>query len=283
MDPVLSDPRLRIDQYLRDVDTIVGQGGAVSDAFGKIRAGWTAATTDSTAGELERKILEAIATGDALVVEQAMTVAAAATITRSKIRERVARGVVPALRTAYAESASGNYSTIAKRFDAAAARFVACASATDVTAPAERIVALDAKSRETWMDAETAAAELDAVLAALVNAANLAGIATTDRSGGFLTGSLIALATDPGASHRRRVFEAWASKGRCGRWAALLSAGATLKAATLAGFEPCADPAPITIRQVPTNLGAGVHGVRQVPVDPEDAAFAEAKRAAATT
>ena len=49
MDLILSDLRLRIDQYLRDVDTIVGHGGAVSDAFGKIRAGWSAAATDSTA------------------------------------------------------------------------------------------------------------------------------------------------------------------------------------------------------------------------------------------
>ena len=68
MDLILSDPRLRIGQYLRDVDTIVAEGGCVSDAFEKIRAGWSAATTDSTAEELERKILEAIATGDAVVV-----------------------------------------------------------------------------------------------------------------------------------------------------------------------------------------------------------------------
>ena len=265
MDLILSDPRLRIDQYLRDVDTIVAEGGAVSDAFGRIRAGWSAATTDSTAEELERKILAAIATGDAVVVEQAMTAAAVATITRSPIRGRVARGILPALRSAYASSAGDNFRIVAERYDEAAGRLTACASATDVTAEAERIVALSAKERAGWMDAAVIAAELDVLLAALVNAANLAGISTTDNSGARLTGSLIALATDPGASHRRRVFEAWVSKGRCGRWAALLSLGVKLRAATLDGFEAYREPRPLEVRQQRSGMGT-----RQYTIDPED-------------
>ena len=265
MDLILSDPRLRIDQYLLDVDTIVGQGGAVSDAFGKIRAGWSAATADSTTADLEGNIFAAITTGDPGRVEAAMTAAAVATIARSKIRERVARGILPALRSAYASSAGDNFRIVAERYDEAAGRLTACASATDVTAEAERIVALSAKERAGWMDAAVIAAELDALLAALVNATNLAGIPTEDSSGGPLTGSLIGLCCDPGAAHRRRVFEAWESRGRCGKWAGLLALGVTLRAADLAAFEPYRSPRPLEVRQVRAGMG-----VRQFTVDPED-------------
>jgi len=268
MDLILSDPRLRIDQYLLDVDTIVGQGGAVSDAFGKIRAGWSAATADSTTADLEGNIFAAITTGDPGRVEAAMTAAAVATIARSKIRERVARGILPALRSAYASSAGDNFRIVAERYDEAAGRLTACASATDVTAEAERIVALDAKSRAAWMDSAVIAAELDALLAALVNAANLAGIQTTDRSGARLTGSLIALACDPAGAHRRRTYEAWASSGRCGRWSALLALGATLRAADLAAFEPYREPRPLEVRQQRVGMGT-----QQYTIDPEDADY----------
>jgi len=265
MDLILSDPRLRIDSFLHDVDAIVAQGGAVSENFTRIVNGWEAAKTGPTTADLEARILEAIATGDAVVVEQSMTAAAVATITRSPIREPVARGILPALRSAYAATAVDNYSTVAAKFDEAAARFVACASATDVTAEAERIVALSAKERAGWMDSAVIAAELDALLAALVNAANLAGIATTDSSGGLLTGSLIALACDPAGAHRRRTFEAWSTRGRCGKWAALLALGAKIRAATLDAFEPYRECKPLEVRQQRSGMG-----VRQYTIDPED-------------
>ena len=278
MDPALSDPQVRISNYLSFIDALIAQGGVVTDAFEKIRAGWQAANSGPTEQDLQARALDAIKTGDPEAVDQAMTRCAVARLDNSHTRGRIAHAVLPALQAAYAESAAANYIALAGMYDKAAAKLAACASTVDITLDAEKIVGLDAKSRTAWMDAALAAKELDGRFAALSDAATLAGIpVSADR------GSRIALACDPGTAHRRRVFEAWESKGRCGRWAGLLALGVTLRAATLEGFTPYADPAPITIRQVPVAMGAGVHGTRQVPVDPEDAAYTERTRAAATT
>jgi hypothetical protein len=247
------------------VDAITAQGGTASDAFTKIRAGWVAATSDPTTADLEDAIIVAIGTGDAGKVEAAMLAAQLAKGDRSQIRGRIARAVLPALRTAYAATAADNYSAIAKGYDEAAGKLAGCAAAVDITLDAEKIVGLSAKAGTAWMDSATVAAELDGLLAALVGAANLAGIATVSVAGGPLTGAVIALACDPGTAHRRRVFEAWESRGRCGRWAALLALGVTLRAADLDGFAPYADPKPLEVRQQRSGMG-----VRQVTVDPED-------------
>lgn len=263
----LSDARLRIGDYLASVDAMLAQGGSVTDAFEKIRVGWSAANSDPTEDELQAHILDAIKVGDTEAVDQAMARYAVAKLDHAHVRGRIARAVLPALRTAYQASSADNYAGIAKRYDEAAGRLTKCAAVVDITLDADKVVALDAKSRTAWMDAAVIAKDVDRMLAVLVDAATLAGIPDSN------LGTRIALATDPGTAHRRRVFEAWSAHGRCGRWAGLLALGVTLRAASLDGFEPYADPAPITIRQVPTNLGAGVHGTRQVPVDPEDAVY----------
>lgn len=265
MDPILSDPRLRIGQYLHDVDAIVAQGGTVSESFTQIRAGWTAANSNPTQQDLEARVFEAISSGDAALVEAAVLAATVAKLDRSQIRERAARAVLLALRTGYAATAGANYATVAKGYDEAADRLTACASAVNIETPAEAMVSLSTKEREAWVAAAVTAAGLDTLLAAFVNAANLGGVQTADRSGATLNGALIALCCDPGAAHRRRVYEAWASSGRCGRWAALIALGCKLKAASLDGFAPYAECRPLEIRQV--RAGAGI---RQVPFDPED-------------
>jgi hypothetical protein len=269
MDLALSDPQVRISSYLASIDALIAQGASVTDTFTKTRAGWKAANSDPTTADLEAKILEAIGTGDAGKVEAAMLAAQLAKADRSQIRGRIARGVLPALRAAYAGTSADNYAAIAKAFDEAAGRLATCASKVDAELDAGKVVALSDEQRTAWMDAGVIAKEVDRLLAVLLEAAALAGIPDTDSN----LGTRIALATDPGSAHRRRVHESWASKGRCGRWPALLALGVKLRAATLEGFEPYADPAPITIRQVSVAMGAGVHGVRQVPVDPEDAAY----------
>jgi len=269
MDPATSDPMYRIGDYLASVDAMLAQGGVVGDAFEKVRAGWSAACFDPAEQDLQALALEAIKTGDTEAVDRAMTRCAVAELGNSHTRSRLARAVLPALRAAYAESAAANYASFAKRYDEAAGRLTKCAAVVDITLDADRVVAFDAKQRGAWMDAAVITKEVDRLLAVLVDAATLAGIRDADSH----VGTRIAMACDPGTAHRRRVFEAWASKGRCGKWAALLALGVTLRAATLDGFAPYADPAPITMRQVSVAMGAGVHGVRQVPVDPDDAAF----------
>jgi len=64
------------------------------------------------------------------------------------------------------------------------------------------------------------------------------------------------------------VHEAFASRGRCSRWAGLLALGVTLRAATLDAFEPYREPRPLEIRQVRAGLG-----LRQEAFDPEDEGF----------
>jgi len=269
MDPALSDPQVRISSYLSSIDALTAQGAIVTDAFEAVRRGWKAANSDATTADLEARILEAIVIGDAGKVEQAMMAAQLAKGDRGAIRGRIARAVLPALRAAYAESAAANYASFAVMYDKAAAKLAACASKVDIELPAEKIVGLSASERAGWMDAALAAKEVDRLFAVLVDAATLAGIRDADSN----PGTRIALATDPGTAHRRRVHEAWASKGRCGRWAALLALGVSLRAAAVDAFTPYGDPAPITIRQVSVAMGAGVHGTRQIPIDPEDAAY----------
>jgi len=209
MDPALSDPQVRISSYLASIDALIAQGGSATDAFTKIRTGWKAANTDPTAAELEANILKAISTGDAGKVEQAMLAAQLAKADRGQIRGRIARGVLPALRAAYQATSADNYAGIAKRYDEAAGRLTKCAAEVDITLDADKVVALDAKQRTAWMDAGAIAKEVDRLLAVLLEAAALAGIPDTDSN----LGTRIALATDPGSAHRRRVFEAWQSKG----------------------------------------------------------------------
>jgi hypothetical protein len=251
---------------LASVDAIVAQGGSVTDAFERTRAGWKATMTTPTIAELDSAIIVAIASGDALEVERAMTAARIGTISAAPIRGRVARAVLLALKTAYAESASANYSTVASKFDEAAARITQYAAVVDLELAADAVVSLDAKSREAWMNGAIAARELDSALEALIGAAALAGAQTRDNDGRPLTGALIGLCCDCNGVHRRRAHEAWAaSKGRVGRWAGLLALGVTLRAATLDGFEPYREPRPLEVRQVRSGMG-----VRQVTVDPED-------------
>lgn len=269
MEIALSDPHVRISSYLSSVDAMLSQGASVTDAFEKTRAGWSAANSDPSEQDLQARALDAIKTGDIEAVHRAMTRCAVAELDNSHTRGRLARAVLPALQAAYAESAAANYASFAATFDKAAGKLAACASKVDIELPAEQIVGLSAPERAAWMDAALAAKELDRLFAVLVDAATLCGIRDADSN----PGTRIALACDPGTAHVRRVHEAFAGRGRCGRWAGLLALGVTLRAADLEGFVPYADPAPITIRQVPVSLGAGVHGVKQVPSDPEDAAY----------
>ena len=272
MDPALSDPQVRISSYLASIDALIAQGGVVTDAFEAVRAGWQAANSGPTEQDLQARALEAIKSGDPEAVDQAMTRCAVAKLDNSHTRGRLARAVLPAMQAAYAESAGANYASFAGMYDKAADKLATCASTVDITLDAEKIVGLDAKSRAAWMDAALAAKELDRLFAVLLDAATLAGIpVAADR------GSRIALACEPGTAHRRRVYDAWETRSRCGRWPALLALGVTLRAAPLDGSAPYAEPGPMQIRQVPVNLGAGVHGTNQVPYDPEDAAYKAAR------
>ena len=78
---------------------------------------------------------------------------------------------------------------------------------------------------------------------------------------------LLPLVIDPAGLHRRRVWEAWKSEGRTGRWGALLGVGARIRAADLGNIEPYRTPKPFVRKVFPT----GERGIGRVQIeDPED-------------
>lgn len=156
------------------------------------------------------------------------------------VTQRVQALVHGQLQALYEPVSKSNYKLAASRFDAAAKRFAAYAHAVDVEADGEALVTLNAAAREGWLEAPGAAAELEAALRPLFAAAALAGapddIAFIGGATDIVTTEFqIAIATDPGKAHRRRVWEAWHHKGgrsRTGRWGALLAHGVTIRAAS---------------------------------------------------
>jgi hypothetical protein len=114
------------------------------------------------------------------------------------------------------------------------------------------------------------ATTLDRLVPVLSAAAQLCGMPeSVGRDGGGRDAILLPLVCDPGALHRRRVWEAFAAKGRCGRWSALVELGARIRAAELDTFSVYRAPRPKQYRVVPgstTTYGATMHWF-----DPEDA------------
>lgn len=157
------------------------------------------------------------------------------------IREKVNR----AARDAYTPVAATNYGIAAERFNDAAQAFTDAATICDPNTPADQVVAASEKIRKAWSAGATRAAELDKLLPVLRAAAELAGLVGADPD------DVVDLAVDANGLPREQVLAAWtiedreavaqrqANDGfsrapvthtRCGRWAALLAAGATLRA-----------------------------------------------------
>ena len=183
---------------------------------------------------------------------------------------------------AYAPVALKNYRTLADAFDALAGEFTALVNVVDCEADPRDMMAASEEQRQAWISAELKAAALDGALPPLAAAAQLAGIrldAPNRHAPGWWhsplsTGALIALAVHTDGLHRRRVWEAWKSTGRCGRWTALVALGAHIGAAALRDFEPYREPRPLIYRQqqVP---GAPRGDIENIVIDPEDDDYRE--------
>jgi hypothetical protein len=154
------------------------------------------------------------------------------------VNTRVQTAVLAELLALYEPAAKQNYKIAAAVYDSAAKRFVDCARTVNIEADGEALVTANSAAREAWLNAPAAAADLEQSLHPLYAAAALAG-APDDVA--FITGATdtstaeiqIGLACDPGKAHRRRTWEAWASKkGRCGRWSALHALNVRIRAAS---------------------------------------------------
>ncbi|MBF6449507.1 hypothetical protein IU429_17695 [Nocardia elegans] len=127
-----------------------------------------------------------------------------------------------------ANSAMPNLKVLATKFDKLWSEFVSLSKIVDPETNADQIVGKDAKVQQAWLRQLEVKAELDSVLFALGTAADLAG--TRGITGNANT--YLGLVMHPSAEGqaRKRVWEAWGSDGRCGRWSPLIGLGETLKA-----------------------------------------------------
>jgi len=190
------------------------------------------------------------------------------------LSERVVRDVRLAVGSKliefYSKAAPGNYKRCADAFTQAAQKFSEAASRCDAEASSEAIVSHPDSVRDAWLGSEKHARTLDRLQSVLLASAELAGTyrVTSDEL-------LIPLVLDCSAAHRRKLWQAWSAKGRCGHWAALAALnGVTIRAcADLNTLEPYRQPKALQRKLVPT----GERGkYTQVIHDPEDEIAASA-------
>jgi hypothetical protein len=166
------------------------------------------------------------------------------------------------------------YQRISAEWNDLAAEFSGHAKVTDLEQASDTAHHLAEGERQAWLRGEQAAHRLDLLLPVLRAAGELAGLPLDDPQTNLPDeGALVALCCQiDGSTHRRRLWEGWQHRGRCGRWAALLAlGGVTIKAAGAAvdAFKPYAPPRPFEVirRQMP---GAPMGTYETINHDPED-------------
>lgn len=227
------------------------------------------AMTDTAATQLAQAVANPAKTTDLpLLRALALAEAQAGPPAHAHLNAVVVAHVHADMREAYTAAADDTYRQIAARFDAAAQEFTAAATACNVAAEPADMVAADDTTRTAWLNAAVIAAQLDGLVPAVRAAAELAGLDLTNHPNPDTT--VLPLICDPGATHRRRVWEAFHATGRTGRWGALTAIGVTLRACPLDSFAPYREPAPV--KHVQRQRAGQPRGmVENVVLDPEDA------------
>ena len=253
----------RISDHRARVARIAEHGGTVPAAYRKAEQRWDAwieASNDQPLAALTN------AYADGADEDTLATLRAAALITETAtapqlatVRNSVAPAAYAALRAAYAPQAVKNYTKLAEQYNSTAAEFVRLADIIDPESDARNLVSADEDTRRAWLEVEMIAGKLDALAPILADAAQLAGTSIDSKP------ALIGLLADPKSAHRRRVYEAWNSNGRCGRWSALIALDVDLRAADLDEHRPYREPRPLEVQHIRGNIG-----VRSVTIDPED-------------
>jgi hypothetical protein len=174
----------------------------------------------------------------------------------------------------YAPIAARAYTTMRGKVTDALKAFTSAAKLVDVNLDPNIVARLGSsaeRGQRAWLDAPNLAKAVDALLDPLACAAYLAGadlgFVTLDEHRDCYLLPLVVGNLD--RLHRRKVWEAWDSTGRAGRWAALHSLGADLNVHThperIAHYRR---PAPMAIE---FTYNASTGGLNQpVAFDPED-------------
>jgi hypothetical protein len=151
----------------------------------------------------------------------------------------------------YAPAAAGNYRITGRAFDSTAKDFVDLAKVINPEAKPEVLADGTAAQVEAYRAQPAKAGQLEARMSELAAAAVLSGargdimyfLASVDEPTVGLQISLVAETKD---CHRRQIRTGWDAKGRCGRWSALLAAGAKIRATdNPLAIEPYAPPSPL--------------------------------------
>ena len=252
-----------LDAHLQAVDAVAGAGAsaALPQEWIDLRARLERFLTEGS--PITQRLADAVIAGTQDTTSlRALALAEVSAMppAHATIDAVVKHAALAKLRDIYAPIAVPNYQRLAADFDGIATKFASAANIIDPEEPAERLVHASDRLRKAWSDAEKFAHQLTEMMTALAAAANLCGIPIATQE------ELLALVCDPAGLHRRRVWEAWDSTGRAGRWAALVALGATIRAHDLDAFEPYRQPRPMEVRQIPVARGA----VRFEQIDPED-------------
>lgn len=249
-------------EHVDAVERLAAVGVHPPQPWQELRARW--ADTDIVTESAVDRYADAIVTGAAedlaTLHTLALAEAAATPQSRAAITGAVQQRVLRKLRTIYAANADSNYRKVAALFDKAAATFGKCAAVVDPETDAADLVQADDRTRKAWVDALLAARELDALLPVLASAAALAGARTGSAE------AKLALSVDTRGLHRRAVWTAFDSSGRCGRWSAIAAITQIRALPDLAELEPYRRAVPMQEKHL--KVGRGMY--RKVVVDPED-------------
>ena len=157
------------------------------------------------------------------------------------VNHHVKAGVLEVLVQVYAPVSRANYKKVATQFDYAATKFTAAADIVNPEALAESMVTEPQAQRTAWSQAPLHAGKLDALMPAMVAAAELCG-----HSIGRDERMQLPLVVDDRGVHRRKLWEAWDYKdARCGRWSVVLAVGAAIRAADLGSLHAYRRPKPL--------------------------------------
>jgi hypothetical protein len=140
----------------------------------------------------------------------------------------VRRSIAGKLISQYDKVSEPNLKVVAKAFDAEWKRFTELASKVDPEISPDQLIGKPMDVQTAWLEIAGVAQRLDYLLNVLGEALNMASTLPRVKDSDSALGLI--LSSEAKGVARKRVWDAWHSTGRCGRWPALLALGETVKA-----------------------------------------------------
>ncbi|HYB34400.1 MAG TPA: hypothetical protein VEF72_00395 [Mycobacterium sp.] len=263
-------------EHTRLVDEVASAGASPPGEWMKLRKRFRAFLDMGGRAPMQHRLVDAVVTGSDADIVALRAAAHAEQLEQPKVVAAVRDAILQRMQEVYRPVATEQYGKVVDVFDSAANKFTAAAQVINPETPAAEMVGASDELRRNWLDADILARQLTTLIGPLHAAARLTGTVpeSAGRDGGGKDAVLLPLVCDPGELHRRRVWEAWEAKGRCGRWSALVAHGVRLRgwpADQLEAFGPYRPAKPLEERYEPVALGISERHL----VDPEDPSYQE--------